>query len=839
MRNPSLRAFVSILCASLLMTGCGAGKSTQAPASTATPGVTPSVVTTTPAATAREEQPVRISGEFTYSNDFVLETYYVEQAVALADMHGFVIRDREWVTPTESQTLGYMKVDSTNNRGSYYVDLPELPRGTFDDVDNNGRTDQGVQIFAVAYWPNFAGGPYSEGDDPSLGWPTYLASVQTDTENKDEVTGGKLLLWAPDGKQQFPTGFGADGLLFTADDPVGPIAAGYSLVDLNQKPFGISRQAEETAVLYEPKDLAIKDFSGDSYTAAFEQMFNTVRKEYAFNGIEGKAPDWDKVYAELAPRVKEAETNQDPRAFYRVIRDFTFAFKDGHVSLEGGAMANEDLIATVSSGYGMAIRIADDGSVIVVYLTKDGPAEKAGIQVGATISSMNGQPIMDAIQAVQPLSAPFSTSVSELYQQARYLTRAPEGTEATFAYTNPKGKPAQAKLKAIRERDSYSFTSTSRGVDPNALPVEFALLSDNVGYIRVNSNYDDLNLTFRLFKRALDTFIANEAPGVIIDMRHNSGGNPLGLAGFFTNQEIPLGQLEYYSDRTGQFEPDGPREKIRPYEEQYSFKKMVLLVGMACYSACEIDAYGLSQVPGMVVMGETPSAGVEAEVARGQYLLPEGIAVQVPTGRFVNQDGSIFLEGQGVQLNRRVPDTAENLLSGRDFVLDAAEKAILLPAGAGMTPSGAPMVAAADQTVSDLQSGLLTATLESASKEGGLNKYTTGEINHFTVELSKSQPLAWLFGYCAKDAATLENNMQAIQLEYTLDGQTLDETNRAVLNPESGGQACRYVGYELTDWPAGEHHLELKVTFTRTVDDGTEKQAKGSFVNEYVVYVDR
>ncbi len=32
-----------------------------------------------------------IKGEFEYSNDFVVETYYVEHAVGLLDMTGFVI----------------------------------------------------------------------------------------------------------------------------------------------------------------------------------------------------------------------------------------------------------------------------------------------------------------------------------------------------------------------------------------------------------------------------------------------------------------------------------------------------------------------------------------------------------------------------------------------------------------------------------------------------------------------------------------------------------------------------------------------------------------------------
>ena len=82
---------------------------------------------------------------------------------------------------------------------------------------------------------------------------------------------------------------------------------------------------------------------------------------------------------------------------------------------------------------------------------------------------------------------------------------------------------------------------------------------------------------------------------------------------------------------------------------------MFLLVDQACASACEIESYGFSQVPGMVVVGQYPTSGIEAEVSRGQFLLPEGMSLQMPTGRFVLPDGSIFLEGKGVQPTERVP----------------------------------------------------------------------------------------------------------------------------------------------------------------------------------------
>ena len=227
-------------------------------------------------------------------------------------------------------------------------------------------------------------------------------------------------------------------------------------------------------------------------------------------------------------------------------------------------------------------------------------------------------------------------------------------------------------MVSVYEVDSLMAVYLGGPFDEFVLPAEYVLLPSGAGYIKINSNYDDLGLLIRVFERALATFEEIGVPGIIIDMRLNFGGAPLGLAGFLFDQDIQLGQLEYYSDKTGQFEPEGPRDKVYPNENIYSFDKMILLVDQFCFSACEIESYGFSQVPGMVVMGQFPTAGVEGETARGEFLLPEGIEFGIPTGRFTLPDGSIFLEGEGVQPTIRIPVDEKSVLSSEDVVLQNA-----------------------------------------------------------------------------------------------------------------------------------------------------------------------
>ena len=312
------------------------------------------------------------------------------------------------------------------------------------------------------------------------------------------------------------------------------------------------------------------------------------------------------------------------------------------------------------------------------------------MQVGAEVTRFNDQPIGQAIEQAMPYGESFSLPASRRYEQMRYLLRAPAGTAASVTFANPGEAEQTASLTAVAERASFDATSIYNGYDSNALPVEAKILNSGIGYIKVDSNHDDLQLILRLFERALQNFEDNQAPGVIIDLRQNPGGVAAGAGRLFHRPDITLGQLEYFSDQTGKFEPEGKPEEVQPSEHQFHFDKLVVLVGPACASACEIEAYGFSQVPGTIVVGFYPTAGVEAEVARGQFKLPEGIDFQAPTGRFVNPDGSLFLEGQGVQPTLRVPLTAENLLSKDDVVLRYAEDDILgIGPGSLALPGGA------------------------------------------------------------------------------------------------------------------------------------------------------
>jgi hypothetical protein len=344
------------------------------------------------------------------------------------------------------------------------------------------------------------------------------------------VIGGKYIVWAPDDQQGFPSGFGEDGKLFTEDDPIVLLPAGYTVVDMDTDPFTFDRSAQPSMELIEPEGLALDDFSDMSYAEAFDAMIELFRREYAFTELKGI--DWDAKSAEFRPRFEEADANNDSLTYRRALRDFIWSIPDGHLS---GPFIQEDFIKGTAGGVGMAIRDVEDGRTIVNFLTSDGPAERAGIELGAEILTWNGQPIGEYIDSIVPFSSPFSADHVRRLQQLRYGMRMPLGSEIEVTFKNPGDDTEQsAVLTAEDENESFRVSSFNIGRTGAELPVEFRLLDNGLGYVKLYSFSDNELLTVQLWERMMQTLNENGIPGLIIDMRQNGGGS-----GFLADQMPP------------------------------------------------------------------------------------------------------------------------------------------------------------------------------------------------------------------------------------------------------------------------------------------------------------
>jgi hypothetical protein len=339
----------------------------------------------------------------------------------------------------------------------------------------------------------------------------------------------------------------------------------------------------------------------------------------------------------------------------------------------------------------------------------------------------------------------------------------------------------------------------------------------------------------RLFERALQKFTEQKVMGIIIDMRYNSGGAPLGLAGFLSDKEILLGQRETYNQVTGKFEADGSRDKAHPMVNQYRFDKMVTLIGMACADICEEEAYAFSQIPGMVVMGQYPTAGAFATAERGQISLPEGITLRVPTERFTLPDGSLFLEGTGVTPTVKVPLDETTVVAENDVVLDAAIERVLTPDGIGVKPSAPPKMKPFDNSDALLYSAVYLHQL--AREEYDDATATIPGTLTYTIALSKSENLAWAAFWCTSSKEILDQNLPSLQWKFTLDGKEVPLEEIGMFDFLAGASQCRAYAVQLDEWTAGEHHLSTVFTIAQDVNDGMTDYKAGDYIKEYTVYV--
>ncbi len=620
-----------------------------------------------------EGGPVSITGEVAYTSPF-FTLGVAEPLVILEDQAGFVDRDEHYLMPIASQTIGQITSDFFTSPFHYSIALPIEPQGSYRDVDNDDADEQGVQIFAIAYWNNTFGDPFLEERDlGGGGWSTAYAStrISDEAETEREIIGGTFLVYALDDQQGFPSGFGEDGLLFSGDEPIVTLPQGYTLVNMDTEPFIFDRSRTPVVDLIEPQGVALVDYSDLSYPDAFNALVDLLINEYAFT--EYKDIDWEVKRAEFLSRFEDAEDAEDVREYLRALRDFGWSIPDGHV---GGPFIREDFQQAVAGGLGIAIRETDEGPVIVNFVTEGSPADEAGIILGTEIVAINGTPIAQTIDSAVAFSAPFSTEHFRRLQKMRYAVRFPIGTEVALTWINSDGEEVTDTMEVVSEFESFNFSSFNQGRTGFELPVEYRLLEDSDhGYVKIYSFSDNSLLTVQLWERMLHALDRNGVGGLIIDMRQNSGGSGFladQMAAYFFDEPHVLGNTGRYDEDRGEFyfDPRGEDRYYLPAEDLRYSGEVAVIVGPNCNSACEFFAYNMTIDDRSIIVGQYPTAGLGGSIK--SIKMPDEEFFTFTAGRAVDPNGDIHIEGKGVPPTLQVPVTAETLLAEGDMLLDAS-----------------------------------------------------------------------------------------------------------------------------------------------------------------------
>ncbi len=674
--NPLLRIFfISLLILSAAPTlAIGEKEGDDAPAT--------SVAASSGSAQVTNEEggPVIITGQLNYTNA-LFTSGVAEPLVILEDQAGFIDRDKYFILPPESQVLAQITSDFFTSPFSYSLALPLEPAGSLRDVDNDGEEDIGLMVFAIAYWTNLFGDSLLEKCDMyGGGWSTGYASTRAsrDPDTRLEIIGGKFIIYAPEAGQGFPSGFGEDGLLFTADDPIITVPQGYSVVDMDSEPFVFDRAARPVVDLNEPAEAALNDFSALSYSEAFRAMVDLFRREYAYTELYEL--DWDALEATYAPRFAEAEDAEDAKAYALAMRDFIWEIPDGHVGMPLSHLSNLFREET-DGGLGISLSELEDGRIVVSYVIDGSPAANAGMQLGAEILAWDGGSVQEAMDrefvwAHQALSTEHTLRL----QQLRYITRFSLGADVEITFRNPESEEEESvTLTTISERASFNNSSLFAGIEGWELPLEYEILPSGYGYVTIYSFSDNERLTIELWERMIETFNDEEVPGIIIDMRQNGGGSGYladQLGAYFFNEEHILGYSSSYNEAAGEFYLD-PRSEDRfclpdDVEHPRYAGEIAVIIAPGCFSACEFFSYNLTIDDRAAIIGHYPTGGLGGGI--DDFLMPEDMTIRFTVIRALDADKNIHIEAQGLPPTVLVPVTLESLTSSSDPLLEAAEE---------------------------------------------------------------------------------------------------------------------------------------------------------------------
>ena len=203
-----------------------------------------------------------------------------------------------------------------------------------------------------------------------------------------------------------------------------------------------------------------------------------------------------------------------------------------------------------------------------------------------------------------------------------------------------------------------------------------------MGYIRINSFFDDARLTVQLWERAIGYLNGFGVPGVVIDMRTNGGGSgwlALQMAAYFFKQRLATGTTAYYDPSSGTFFADpGNSETMIPPPAALQYRgKVAVMVGPGCFSACEFFSHYMTIRNRASIVGQYPTNGAGGSV--DQFVMPDDLFVQITIGRILTPKGKVMVEGKGVVPTVDVPVSRQSILrqaAGEDVVLSAAQKVL-------------------------------------------------------------------------------------------------------------------------------------------------------------------
>ena len=312
----------------------------------------------------------------------------------------------------------------------------------------------------------------------------------------------------------------------------------------------------------------------------------------------------------------------DPEAMSEgAIRGMLLALEDPYASFL--SRQQFELESQDFKGYfeGIGAQVAmDEGRLTIIAPLPNTPAERAGIRPGDVILEIDGN----------------ST----------------DGITLLEAVTKIRGeKDTTVVLLVLHLNETEPVTiGIRRGVIPLE-SVEFEMLPDGIGYLRISSFTDT---TGEEVEKALDRLKASNGRGLVVDLRNNPGGlltAVVDVASEFLSYGLVLYEINSHGERTDWKVRSGGQAQDIP---------MVVLINQFSASASEVFSGAIIDHQRGQVLGVTSFGKGSVNTLRA---LKDGSGLYFSIARWYTPNGSL-IEGVGVTPDVLVeagPEDAEDL----------------------------------------------------------------------------------------------------------------------------------------------------------------------------------
>jgi carboxyl-terminal processing protease len=361
-----------------------------------------------------------------------------------------------------------------------------------------------------------------------------------------------------------------------------------------------------------------------------------------------KGLDWAALVEETRQRIN---TSNDAGQMLLAVSALLSQLQDSHTYFVPPRLTAQADFGFKARAYGNDVRVYE--------ITKKGPAEKAGLQAGQTILSLNGVPL----------------DRHNLRLVLRLVTRVVPARTLELQVASPGAQPLSVRIPArlITTREHQYLDSVWRVVDEQRardVHVNFSHreYGSAVSYVGIPSFTASPDVTYSEISRA------RHAHALILDLRGNAGGweqTMMTFMGFFT--EVP----DVLARRVSRSETQDLT--IKPRNSGFR-GSIIVLVDSDTASAAELATRYLQLSHKAVVVGDVTSGMVSQgrviqEKIGARWVM--SFATVVTTAKLVMPNGE-ELEGRGVVPDVPCLPSPEDLVRGVDPCLD---KAIALAKG--------------------------------------------------------------------------------------------------------------------------------------------------------------